>query len=773
MHKITIIKSENPTRVCKEYTKDSSGKIIKSVVANVTKGIAVSKDANTAQEFVKWLNLVTSRDDLVLCAGVWDGDPGEKFEVLPEHELAKILGSEIGKVAGGVTLHDGRLISSRLKRGIQPSSWVLLDADNPVGIPDEWAKMTIAERLNLWDQLLPGISECERIELRGSSARVVNGSGSHKATHAWIRVSDPQKIALMKAYLSVEMVIKGVSFQYKKHSRIDPNKVVGIESRSVFDLAVFDTGRLVFTAKPTVLIDGYTVDDAGITIINEGAGPLNIDWITRPIESLHKYREITGINMNVSISDDGYLSVHNSGQLTLETEIVSKGVIKSLADWVNQIKPGEKLRCESPFRESASEAAFIKLGDDGIPFVHDVGNGTTYQLKKTVSLELTSQGKQEVVEWITDGKGRIEANQDNLFKLLDQYDLSYDDFRAAYMITVDGKVRNLKETDYTLIQYQAEKLGFKRLSTAMVRENVIFTAQSNVFDSAIDWGKSLVWDGVPRCQNLLSTYFGAEDSDYTQSASLYITTAMGGRLMSPGCKADAAIVLVGKQGVGKSMGVQALAPVESSYIEIDMSARDADQSRQLRGRLIGELSELKGIKSKDAESIKAWMSKTHEDWIPKYQEFSQSFPRRLTFWGTTNDTQFLSDTTGNRRFIPITVGNTDIDAIKRDRDQIWAEAIGLYLLIGVSWQGVQKNLFEVQKQYFDEDPMMDDVREYLALNNALEKVVSKELWTAIYPNKEFGQIESKRLKRAMEYLGHKKLVFKKDKKSVNGYIIGL
>jgi hypothetical protein len=377
----------------------------------------------------------------------------------------------------------------------------------------------------------------------------------------------------------------------------------------------------------------------------------------------------------------------------------------------------------------------------------------------------------KVIEWTVDKHGKIEATQDNLFKLLDQYHLRFDDFRSSYMITVDGKVRNIKDSDYTQIQYHAESLGFKKLSTAMVRENVIYVAESNLFDSAIEWGKSLVWDGVPRCHNLLAQYFGAEKTEYTRAASLYIATAMGGRLMNPGCKADAAIVLVGKQGVGKSMAVQALAPIECSYIEIDMSARDADQSRQLRGRLIGELSELKGIKSKDAESIKAWMSKTHEDWVPKYQEFSQSFPRRLTFWGTTNDTQFLSDTTGNRRFIPITVGNTDIDAIKKDRDQIWAEAIQLYSIIGIAWQGVQKTLFEVQKQFFDEDPIVDSIREYLALNDAIEKISSQDLWRAIHQFAPFGWSESRRLKRAMEYLGHEYLLFKKDKVPVKGYKI--
>lgn len=717
MNKITIIKSENPSRVCKEYSKDQNGKIIKSVVANVTKGVCVSKDASTAQEMVKWLELVTSRDDLVLCSGLWDGDEGEKFELLPEHELAKMLGSEIGKVAGGVLEHEGRLISARLKRGIKPSSWVLLDADNPVGIPDEWAMMSISERLVLWEKLLPNISKCERIELRGSSARVINGSGSQKATHAWIRVSDPKKISLMKAYLTVEMVIKGVSFQYKKHSRVDPCKVVGIESRSVFDLAVFDTGRLVFTAKPTVLMDGYSVDDAGIVIVNEGAGPLDIDWITRPVESLHKYRELTGINMDVSMSNDGYLSVHNSGQLTLETEIVSKGVVKSLADWAMGLRVGEKLRCESPFRESASEAGFIKIGDDGLPFVHDVGNGTTYQLKQN-SVVVSEVDELPVdTSWMKVTKsGEIIPELQNLHAVIKTIPMCFDRFLDQAMIVDGQKQRRFNDGDYVKIGMRLERMGFRSPSIGNIKEVTRSVIIDNQADIAIDWANGLKWDGIDRCSSLFSTYFGVDQSEYEKACSLYFTSAMAGRLLEGGCQADMVVVLVGGQGLGKTRGVKALAPMIDTYSEIDLgNTRDSDINRQLRGKLICELGELKGLKSRDSEWIKSWITRTHEEWTPKYQEFSTIMARRCVFIGTTNESEFLVDRTGNRRWLPIDVlGDIDVLEIEKDREQIWAQAICLFKDGGIRWQSAQKLGVKVHQNYMVTDEgLMTSLSDYL------------------------------------------------------------
>jgi hypothetical protein len=766
---ITVIKTENPSKVCKEYKLSATGEVEKKAIANITEGLAFCMDVSDAQKMVSLLMNVTSRQDLVLMSGQFHNDPGKKFKIIPEVKLAELLGSQIGQVQGGVVEHDGMYVAARVKRGINPSAWVLLDADNPPGMPAEWAAMSIGERLVLWDQLLPGISQCERIEMKGSSARVVNGSGRHKTSHAWLRVSDPSKISLMKAYLSIEMVVKGLSFKFKKQSKLEPGKVAGIESRSLFDLAVFDTGRLVFCAQPDIQVPGYTLDDADIEIINPGAGVLDIDWIKRPVESIAKYKEITGVSMDISLSEDGYVAVRNSGQLELHTEICSKGIVKPLSEWIVGLKPGDKIRCESPFRESASEAAFIRLGEDGDPFVYDVGNGTTYNLKKMVSMEIKKQETIEMVDWICDKKGRVEPTQDNLFKLLSQYDLRFDDFRAAYMITVDGKVRNLKETDYTLIQYQAEKLGFKRLSTAMVRENVLFTAQANVFDSAIDWGNGLEWDGVPRCEQLLSKYFGAEESEFTRAASLYIASAMGGRLMSPGCKADAAIVLVGAQGAGKTVSIQALAPMDETFVEINLATRDADQSRQLRGKLIGELGELRGLRSREAEDIKSWMSRTSEEWIPKYQEFSATFKRRLVFWGSTNEQQFLNDVTGNRRWIPIKVVIPKPDLIKQDRDQIWAEAIQIYRKNGVMWRGVQALLAGVHQDFFDEDPLVEKVSEVLVRENNVTRFASSDLWDLLKTGQEFDRKAAHRLKLVMVLLGWSYGKYWKDGKSRNGF----
>jgi len=385
MDQLTIIKSVSPDRVCKTYTQTTDG-LEKSVIANINEGEAVTLDVPDAQKMMGVLRNVTERLDLVLCAGVWhNATLGEKFRVLSEKALCDLVGSEIGRVAGGVIEHNGERVSSRLKRGIDNSVWMLLDADNPAGIPDEWAKMTIAERLELWEPFVKGITQCERIELRGSSARVVkDGEEAGNATHAWIRVSDPEKIAILRSYIRVQMVLHKASFTFEKMSRIEDGKVVGNEARSVFDLAVFDTGRLVFCAKPEINADGYRVEDADIKLFNEGAGPLDISWVELPTpRQMEDLRNITGIKMSVK-RDGGDITTYSEGELTGDTEIEVRGDVRRLSDWAAGMSIGDKLRCEAPFRVSQSEAAFIRIGDDGQPFVYDIGNSTTYLMRYEV-----------------------------------------------------------------------------------------------------------------------------------------------------------------------------------------------------------------------------------------------------------------------------------------------------------------------------------------------------------------------------------------------------
>ena len=139
-----------------------------------------------------------------------------------------------------------------------------------------------------------------------------------------------------------------------------------------------------------------------------------------------------------------------------------------------------------------------------------------------------------------------------------------------------------------------------------------------------------------------------------------------------------------------------------------------DQARLLRGKIIGEIAELRGLASRDHESIKAWITRECEEWTPKYRESNISYPRRCVFIGTTNQRQFLADETGNRRWLPVTVGRCRPAEVARARDQILAEALVLYLVDGIDFADAERLAPTEHEQYAVDDPWAEPVAEYLA-----------------------------------------------------------
>ena len=274
------------------------------------------------------------------------------------------------------------------------------------------------------------------------------------------------------------------------------------------------------------------------------------------------------------------------------------------------------------------------------------------------------------------------------------------------------KTKPFSDSDYVHLNLGLRALGFGPgdVSPQTFRLALHHVAQQRAFDSAINWITTLPpWDGVPRLETFCSQYLGAEDTPYSRSVARYWWTAHVARIVVPGVQADMAVVLIGPQGTSKTSTLRTMVPHEDHYVELDLQARDEDLCRKMRGKLIGEMAELRGINSKDIESIKAWISRRREEWVPKYLEFSRTFPRRLVLVGTSNQEEFLADETGNRRWLPMLVGpHQDIRRIERDRLQLWAEAYDTYLGEGILWAEAERLARDQHGEF-----MVYDENEYL------------------------------------------------------------
>lgn len=300
-----------------------------------------------------------------------------------------------------------------------------------------------------------------------------------------------------------------------------------------------------------------------------------------------------------------------------------------------------------------------------------------------------------------EGDGRIKATSTNMIAVLSSpkwcgHGFAFDTFRKTVMVAPVGtnEWRPLKDTDYQIFKSIVEEAKVVRPSYDEVRRSIHVVADRNAMDSATLWINTLKWDGVPRIANFLHRYTGALDNAYTRACSLYMWTALVGRQLEPGTKAEMAVILVGPQGAMKTSTIHAMVPQNhdgASYCaEMDLGDKDGDNVRVMRGKMIIEISELRGLRTREANSIKSFIAAGYDDKVPKYVENSTQTNRRCIFVGTTNDDEFLCDPTGERRWLPVDVTRCDPDAVKRDRTQLWAEARDYFNILGVLYSDAEK-----------------------------------------------------------------------------------
>jgi predicted P-loop ATPase len=187
--------------------------------------------------------------------------------------------------------------------------------------------------------------------------------------------------------------------------------------------------------------------------------------------------------------------------------------------------------------------------------------------------------------------------------------------------------------------------------------------------------ESLQWDRTPRLDTWLCRYLGADDNPFNRAVSRLSLIAAVRRILQPGCKFDQIIVLEGVEGKGKSSAIEILAGSDNFSDQLILGLRDKEQQEVIQGVWLYEIADLAGHGHAEVEKVKAFASRTIDRARPAYGRKRIDIPRRCIFFGTTNDKSYLKSQTGNRRFWPVECRHVDLEALRRDRDQLWAEAV--------------------------------------------------------------------------------------------------
>ena len=273
------------------------------------------------------------------------------------------------------------------------------------------------------------------------------------------------------------------------------------------------------------------------------------------------------------------------------------------------------------------------------------------------------------------------------------------------------------DADDAALRYYLERhyglTGKDRIFDAV---NVV--AQSASYHPVRDYLDGCTWDGVQRVETLLIDYLGAEDNEYTRAVTRKTLAAAVARIYRPGIKFDYMLTIRGRQGIGKSALIARLGGAWFSDTFSTLQGKEAYE--QIMGVWIMEVGELAGLRRAETESIKLYISKQTDRFRPAYGRRMQEFPRQCIFIGTTNETQFLRDTTGNRRFWIVDTPNQprlDMwEELTEERiKQIWAEAVSLFrngetLFLPRDLEHVAR---EVQETYEEDNPRAGLVADYL------------------------------------------------------------
>ena len=331
-----------------------------------------------------------------------------------------------------------------------------------------------------------------------------------------------------------------------------------------------------------------------------------------------------------------------------------------------------------------------------------------------------------------DSKNHFEATLPNLIHVLglqQNASFGFDTFRGQIMVAFPGgEWHSLADVDIVNLREALERQNFASISASLMRDSLLAVATRNSYDSAIVWASGLKWDGVPRIDNFLHVYCGAEDDAYTRAVSRYIWTGLPARVFEPGCQLDMVVAFQSKQGTRKSSGLQALAPAPEYFTDNVSLAHDNDDfKRVIRGKIIVEIAELAGLGKAEVEFVKRMITRRVEEWVEKWQVMSTRYLRRCMLFASTNNKQFLpQDETGQRRWLPVEIEQLIDSLIMRDRDQLWAEGVQRWQqlknagLPGVDFREAEELAKGRHSKYEQQDVWESKIKAWLEAEVAVE-----------------------------------------------------
>lgn len=385
---------------------------------------------------------------------------------------------------------------------------------------------------------------------------------------------------------------------------------------------------------------------------------------------------------------------------------------------------------------------------------------------------LPTQGLRETLE--LNDRGNPKANAPNIERILMEDPflagaICFNELSERIDIVKDlGWKRDgvtMTDTDMAYITLYIDKnygIGYQ----SVIETAIKVVANENRYHPIRDVLNRLVWDGVPRVENMLSHFFGADKTELiTTTMKLFMLGAVA-RIFTPGIKFETSMCLVGGQGVGKSTFFKFLAIRDEWFTDDLKNLGDDRMAARLQGHFIIEMVEMLAvINAKAEEELKSFISREKDIYRTPYDKHPKDRKRQCVFGGTSNKIEILPvDKSGNRRIVPIETHpeNAEVHILDNEEEsrayilQAWAEIMEIYRsgdYVLTLPKHLKKELEEYQKRFTPEDTDQESI-EYFLGNYTGKYVCVKLVAYEVLGYSRFDQLKKSDCNRIAEILHH-------------------
>jgi len=267
--------------------------------------------------------------------------------------------------------------------------------------------------------------------------------------------------------------------------------------------------------------------------------------------------------------------------------------------------------------------------------------------------------------------------------------------------------QELRDKDIVFVQYYLAHNKFFEMPIDKITNAIIELSERKKYHPVRQYLDGISWDGKPRLNQWLVDVCGAENNLYTQTVGAKFLMAAVARIYSPGIKFDNVLVLEGPENIGKSSVFRILS--DPWFCDsVDLLQKDKEILEKMRGFWFLELAEMVGMNNRDQEWVTSFLSRQEDVQRLPYERKADKFKRQSVFCASSNKLAYLFREEGDRRWWPIKCEKINLEYLKENRNQLFAEA---------------KNRWKDGEKLF-----LDQELFKLAKNVQLKKLSVNEVW---------------------------------------------